>query len=223
MHISGKSVAATRTQRQIHAFLAAALIGAAGSAVGADPMSDTFQPDAFRTRAALKERTPGLEDPYTRDCPSPATPLRSSPPWISRCAATPPRAPPGPPRISRRRRSAAPRAHGRPPLARRMRRAVRTARTSMPPVPALTTARTLTMPRSISAGPSTISAAAAGALPVRVTCWMRPLRPPIAACKRRSSMPCRAFTALAPRTPHYRRPQRRGRGGSQRGNHQGAS
>jgi outer membrane protein len=75
MHISGNSAAATRTQRQIHAFLAAALIGAAASAAVADPMSDTFQPDAFRTRAALRERTPGLEDPYTRDCPSPATPL----------------------------------------------------------------------------------------------------------------------------------------------------
>ena len=34
----------------------------------ADPLSDVFQPDAFRTEHALKERTPGLTDPLTQDC-----------------------------------------------------------------------------------------------------------------------------------------------------------
>jgi outer membrane protein TolC len=39
-------------------------------------MSDTFQPDAFRTREGLKERTPGLEDPFGRMCHVAAEPLR---------------------------------------------------------------------------------------------------------------------------------------------------
>jgi TolC family type I secretion outer membrane protein len=39
-------------------------------------MSDTFQPDAFRTREALKQRTPGLEDPFGRMCHVAAEPLR---------------------------------------------------------------------------------------------------------------------------------------------------
>jgi outer membrane protein TolC len=38
-------------------------------------MSDTFQPDAFRTRAALDKRTQGLEDPFGRMCGIVAEPL----------------------------------------------------------------------------------------------------------------------------------------------------
>ena len=56
--------------------VAATLVGAAFSlTVAADPRSDIFQPDAFRTGAALRERMPGLTDPLSRDCPFPAGPL----------------------------------------------------------------------------------------------------------------------------------------------------
>jgi outer membrane protein len=41
----------------------------------ADPKSDTFQPDAFRTRPALKQRTQGLTDPLEHDCPLPPNEL----------------------------------------------------------------------------------------------------------------------------------------------------
>jgi outer membrane protein len=43
-------------------------------AVGAsaDPRSDTFQPDFFRTRSALREMTPAVKDPFAESCP-PAT------------------------------------------------------------------------------------------------------------------------------------------------------
>ncbi len=44
----------------------------------ADSRSDTFQPDAFGTGAALKQRTPGLTDPLGRDCPLSATSLSLS-------------------------------------------------------------------------------------------------------------------------------------------------
>jgi len=43
--------------------------------LAADPRSDVFQPDAFRTGASLRERTPGLIDPLGRDCPLPTSPL----------------------------------------------------------------------------------------------------------------------------------------------------
>jgi TolC family type I secretion outer membrane protein len=36
----------------------------------ADPLSDTFQPDVFRTEPALKARTPGLTDPEGKVCPA---------------------------------------------------------------------------------------------------------------------------------------------------------
>ena len=56
--------------------MAATLVGAVFSlAVAADPRSDTFQPDAFRTMPGLKERMPGLTDPLGRDCPLPPGPL----------------------------------------------------------------------------------------------------------------------------------------------------
>jgi outer membrane protein len=44
----------------------------------ADSRSDTFQPDAFGTGAALKQRTPGLTDPLGRDCALGATALSLS-------------------------------------------------------------------------------------------------------------------------------------------------
>ncbi len=39
--------------------------------VAADPKSDLFQPDAFRTGKALRSRTAGMLDPRGRDCPVP--------------------------------------------------------------------------------------------------------------------------------------------------------
>lgn len=56
--------------------LGAVLLGIVSAGIRADPMSDTFQPDAFRTREALKQRTPGLEDPFARMCDVAAEPLR---------------------------------------------------------------------------------------------------------------------------------------------------
>lgn len=48
----------------------AVLFGTATAAKAAsDPQSDLFQPDAFRTGAALQKRTSGLTDPRGRDCP----------------------------------------------------------------------------------------------------------------------------------------------------------
>ena len=44
------------------------------SAAG-DPHSDFFQPDILRTGSALAQRTPGLTDPFGRDCALPAEPL----------------------------------------------------------------------------------------------------------------------------------------------------
>jgi outer membrane protein len=52
--------------------LAATALGAAVNVTAsADPKSDTFQPDAFRTRPALRHRTVGLTDPMALDCPMP--------------------------------------------------------------------------------------------------------------------------------------------------------
>lgn len=52
--------------------LAATVLSAAVALpAGADPKSDTFQPDAFRTRPALKQRTQGFTDPLEHDCPMP--------------------------------------------------------------------------------------------------------------------------------------------------------
>jgi len=58
-----------------HIFLAAYVFAAVSLSAAADPKSDTFQPDAFRTDAALRERTPGLSDPLGRDCPLPPSAL----------------------------------------------------------------------------------------------------------------------------------------------------
>jgi outer membrane protein TolC len=49
----------------------AVLSMAAAVPAGADPKSDTFQPDAFRTRPALKQRTQGFTDPLAVECPMP--------------------------------------------------------------------------------------------------------------------------------------------------------
>jgi len=46
--------------------------------VRADPQSDLFQPDVFRTEAGLRQRTAGLADPRGRDCPLPAGALSLS-------------------------------------------------------------------------------------------------------------------------------------------------
>jgi outer membrane protein TolC len=43
--------------------------------IAADPLSDTFQPDVFRTGAALRDRTQGLADPIGRNCPAITTSL----------------------------------------------------------------------------------------------------------------------------------------------------
>jgi outer membrane protein TolC len=52
--------------------LAATVLGAVVALpAGADPKSDTFQPDAFRTRPALKQRTQGFTDPLALECPMP--------------------------------------------------------------------------------------------------------------------------------------------------------
>jgi outer membrane protein len=59
--------------RRIGRLIAASLISAwVGLPAAADPMSDTFQPDVFGTRSALRQRTPGLNDPFERGCALPA-------------------------------------------------------------------------------------------------------------------------------------------------------
>ncbi len=69
--------AASTCRRHGMPFLWATTLTAAVLALpaAADPKSDTFQPDAFRTRAALRERTQGLIDPLGHDCPLPPTAL----------------------------------------------------------------------------------------------------------------------------------------------------
>jgi len=69
-------LAFTRSVRNTALCAAVALASAAVRLAAADPMSDTFQPDVFRTREALKQRTPGLEDPFGRMCHIAAEPLR---------------------------------------------------------------------------------------------------------------------------------------------------
>jgi outer membrane protein len=67
-----KEIAVIRPRRGMGLLMAASLISAwVGLPAAADPMSDTFQPDAFRTRAALRQRTPGLTDPFGRSCALP--------------------------------------------------------------------------------------------------------------------------------------------------------
>ena len=58
-------------------FMIASIVLSAVAVVpaGADPKSDTFQPDAFRTGAAIRQRTQGLTDPLGRDCPLPPSSL----------------------------------------------------------------------------------------------------------------------------------------------------
>ncbi len=66
---------AIRPRRGIRHCVAATVVSAIAGLAMADPKSDTFQPDAFRTREALRERTPGIEDPFERSCALPAEPL----------------------------------------------------------------------------------------------------------------------------------------------------
>src|SRR5580692_6075434 len=56
----------------------ATLLGVATVTALADPKDDTFQPDVFGTREALRSRTPGLEDPFNEACPlaRPPTPMK---------------------------------------------------------------------------------------------------------------------------------------------------
>jgi outer membrane protein len=68
-----KEIAVIRPRRGVGRLLAAALISACvGLPAAADPKSDLFQPDFFRTRPALRQRTPGLTDPFDRTCTLPA-------------------------------------------------------------------------------------------------------------------------------------------------------
>jgi outer membrane protein len=62
--------------RLIAALAGAAFVGAVVNfPAAADPKSDLFQPDAFRTGKALQKRTSDLEDPLGRVCPLPAAAL----------------------------------------------------------------------------------------------------------------------------------------------------
>jgi len=61
--------------RRVQVLLAVAVIAAFALPSAADPMSDTFQPDAFRTRSALRERTQGLADPFGSNCAMPIAAL----------------------------------------------------------------------------------------------------------------------------------------------------
>jgi len=54
--------------RVISLFTATLLGAAVAAPVGADPKSDLFDPDVFRTRASLEHRLPGLADPTDRYC-----------------------------------------------------------------------------------------------------------------------------------------------------------
>jgi outer membrane protein len=56
--------------------VAVVLISATSNPLAAaDPLSDVFQPDVFRTGAALAQRTPGLTDPLGHGCALAAAPL----------------------------------------------------------------------------------------------------------------------------------------------------
>ena len=56
-----------------------AVLGALlGPSAGADPLSDVFQPDIFRTGPSLAHRLPEYTDPLGRDCELPSAPLTLS-------------------------------------------------------------------------------------------------------------------------------------------------
>jgi outer membrane protein len=75
-HMNLAQIALIRPRRGVGLLVAATLASAiVGLPSAADPLSDTFQPDAFRTGAALRQRTPGLTDPLGRECPLPANTL----------------------------------------------------------------------------------------------------------------------------------------------------
>jgi outer membrane protein TolC len=76
MRIRSDSPVSSRPLRGLTAAIAVAFAATAATvALAGDPMSDTFQPDAFRTREALRQRTQGLQDPFARTCPVPYDPL----------------------------------------------------------------------------------------------------------------------------------------------------
>jgi outer membrane protein len=71
--------AAGRSWRGVGALLWAASLVVLGSRpTAADPKSDFFDPDFFRTHPALKDRTHGLSDPLDRECPVPSGPVSLS-------------------------------------------------------------------------------------------------------------------------------------------------
>jgi outer membrane protein len=75
-HMSLAKTAFIRRRRGVELMLAATLVTVAVALpAAADPRSDTFQPDAFRTGAALRQRTPNLVDPLGHECPLPASTL----------------------------------------------------------------------------------------------------------------------------------------------------
>jgi outer membrane protein len=75
MHMTFDLFALLRPWRRMALLVATLLSVVAGLPCVADPMSDTFQPDAFRTRPALRQRTQGLNDPFGRECPMPVATL----------------------------------------------------------------------------------------------------------------------------------------------------
>ena len=75
-HVTFVHTTPGRLRRGIGLFVAATMVSAAVPfSAAADPLSDTFQPDVFRTESALHQRTPGLADPQGRDCALPSAPL----------------------------------------------------------------------------------------------------------------------------------------------------
>ena len=82
---------------------ATTLVGALVSfSAVADPKSDLFQPDAFRTGKALQKRTAELNDPIGHNCQLPAGSLSLREPWISHCVGIPRPVHPGRPHGSGR-------------------------------------------------------------------------------------------------------------------------
>lgn len=65
-------------RRALVAVTVTLLSAAMGRDAVADPLSDVFQPDVFRTGPALARRLPEYKDPLGRDCDLPAAPLTLS-------------------------------------------------------------------------------------------------------------------------------------------------
>jgi len=86
-HMTLVEIALKRLRNTFGLRIAAVLLGAAVALpLAADPRSDVFQPDAFRTGASLRERTPGLTDPSDANAPCLRAPSLSRRRWTSRSA-----------------------------------------------------------------------------------------------------------------------------------------